>query len=65
MAEAFYKASNYQIYWKIYNLGSDDPKTVNNLAKLIGGLKTYIPEDLRGKKTWANISKIKRELNGF
>lgn len=63
VAEAFYKASITKYIGKIYNLGSDDPKTVNHLAKLIGGLKTYIPERPgEPKKTWANISKIKREL---
>ena len=66
VAEPFYIASITKYIGKIYNLGSDDPKTVNNLAKLIGGLKTYIPERPgEPKKTWANISKIKRELKWF
>ena len=44
-------------------MGNDDPKTVDNLAKLIGGSITYIPERPgEPKKTWANIARVKKEL---
>ena len=63
VAKAFYNASMTSFVGKIYNLGNDDPKTINNLAKLIGGSLIYIPERPgEPKKTWANISKIKKEL---
>jgi UDP-glucose 4-epimerase len=63
VAEAFYLAAKTKISGKIYNLGNDNPKSVNMLANLIGGKKTFIP-DRPGepKRTWANISRIKKDL---
>ena len=64
VVNAFYKASTTSNSGQIYNLGNDNPRTVNELANLIGGKKTYIPERPGEPKiTWANISKIKKELN--
>ena len=64
MAKAFYSAAKSKKSGEIYNLGSDKPQSVNTLANLIGGKKTFIP-DRPGepKRTWANITKIKRDLN--
>tara|TARA_B100000780_G_C21117951_1_gene452500 strand:- start:1694 stop:2689 length:996 start_codon:yes stop_codon:yes gene_type:complete len=63
VAEAFFKASTTSLSGEVFNLGNDNPQTINTLANLIGGKKTYIPERPgEPKKTWANISKIKRQL---
>ena len=64
VAKAFYSAAKSKKSGEIYNLGSDHPQSVNMLANLIGGKKTFIP-DRPGepKRTWANITKIKKHLN--
>ena len=64
VAKAFYSAAKSKKSGEIYNLGSDKPQSVNTFANLIGGKKTFIP-DRPGepKRTWANITKIKRDLN--
>ena len=64
VAKAFLKAATTKKVGEIFNLGSDKPQSVNQLAKLIGGKVTHIP-DRPGepKKTWANINKIKKKLN--
>ena len=49
---------------KIYNLGGGKEVSVNKIAKLIGGKKTYIPKRPgEPHRSLADISKIKRELN--
>ena len=64
VVKAFFKAATTNNVGEIFNLGSDKPQSVNQLAKLIGGKIVYIP-DRPGepRKTWANISKIKKKLN--
>ncbi len=64
VVNAFYKAAISKKIGKIYNLGSDNPQSINKLAKLIGGKISYIP-DRPGepKKTWANIEKINKDLS--
>jgi UDP-glucose 4-epimerase len=64
VAKAFFKAATTNNIGEIFNLGSDKPQSVNQLAKLIGGKIIHIP-DRPGEpiKTWANISKIKKKLN--
>tara|TARA_A100001015_G_scaffold307976_1_gene404803 strand:- start:699 stop:1697 length:999 start_codon:yes stop_codon:yes gene_type:complete len=63
VAEAFLKAATTSHNGEIFNLGNDNPQSINKLARLIGGKKVFIP-DRPGepKKTWANTSKIKRML---
>jgi len=63
VARAFFAAAKTKHVGKIYNVGNGNPITVNYLAKLMGGKKVFIP-DRPGepKKSWADISKIKREL---
>ena len=64
VVKAFYSAAKSKKSGEIYNLGSDKPQSINMLANLIGGKKTFIP-DRPGepKRTWANITKIKKHLN--
>ena len=63
VANAFLKAALTRKKGQVFNLGNDNPQSVNKLAKLVGGKVTFIP-DRPGepKKTWANTSKIKRVL---
>ncbi|MDA9233982.1 GDP-mannose 4,6-dehydratase [Candidatus Pelagibacter sp.] len=64
VAKAFLKAATTNNVGEIFNLGSDAPKSVNQLAKLIGGKIIYIPDrPAEPRKTWANINKIKKKLN--
>ena len=64
VAKAFFKAATTNNIGEIFNLGSDKPQSINQLAKLIGGKIIHIP-DRPGEpsKTWANITKIKKKLN--
>ena len=63
VAEAFYKAAITKHSGQVYNLGSDNPQSINFLTKIIGGKTIKIP-NRPGEPTitWANISKIKRHL---
>ena len=64
VAEAFYLAAKTKYVNQIYNLGNGNPKTINYIADLIGGDKTYIPERPGEPKcTWADITKITDHLN--
>ena len=48
----------------IYNIGSDNTYSINYLVELLGGDKEYIPKRPGEPDcTFANISKIKKELN--
>ena len=63
VAKAFFAAAKSKTSGQIYNLGSDKPQTVNQLANLMGGKKIFIPNRPgEPKRTWAKISKIKKEL---
>ncbi len=63
VVSAFYKAAISKKSGEIYNLGSDNPKSINKLANLIGGDIVYIPNRPgEPKTTWANIEKIKKDL---
>lgn len=63
VVNSFFKAAISNKVGQIYNVGSDNPQSINKLVNLIGGDITYIP-DRPGepRKTWANIDKIKKEL---
>ncbi|MDC2978890.1 GDP-mannose 4,6-dehydratase [Pelagibacteraceae bacterium] len=64
VAEAFYLAAKTKYVNQIYNLGNGNPQTINYIADLIGGKKTYIPaRPGEPKCTWADITKITNHLN--
>jgi UDP-glucose 4-epimerase len=64
LVKAFFKAAISKKHGNIFNLGNDKPQSINTLAKLIGGKIIYIPNRPgEPKKTWANTSKITKELN--
>ena len=63
MVNAFYKAAVSNISGQIFNLGSGKPKSVNDLVKILGGKKIYIPKRPGEPNiTYADIRKIKKVL---
>lgn len=63
VVKAFYLAALTDLTGQIWNLGAGNPQSVNMLADLIGGEKTYIPKRPGEPEcTWADISKIQEDL---
>ena len=63
VAQAFYAAGISEFSGRVYNLGAGNPQSVNRLAELLGGECEYIPKRPGEPDcTWADISKITREL---
>jgi len=49
---------------EIYNVGAGNPQSLNKLVELIGGEVIYLPKRPGEPEcTWADISKIKNNLN--
>ena len=64
VANGFYLAAINKVSEEIFNLGADNPQSINYLTDLLGGKKIFIPKRLGEPKcTWADISKIKKVLN--
>ena len=64
LTNAFAKLIKSKFKNKIYNLGSGKETSINKIADIIGGKKTFIPKrpgDLN--RSCANISKIKNDIN--
>ncbi len=63
-AEAFYALNNSKYKNQIYNLGAGNPIKIKTLAKLICDKQIKIPKRPgEPEVTFANIKKIKRDLN--
>ena len=63
VAKAFIKAGFSEIKNEIFNVGSQNPRSINKLVELLGGKKTNIPKRPGEPDcTWADISKIKKML---
>jgi UDP-glucose 4-epimerase len=63
VAEAFILAGETSIQNQIWNLGSNNPISVNTLANLLGGEKVFLPKRPgEPDTTWANNKKIVSEL---
>ena len=63
VANAFYKAAETEHVGEIYNLGADNPQSVNRLVELLGGPVIPIPKrPSEPDCTWADITKIKTQL---
>jgi len=64
VARAFYLAATTDRVNEIYNLGAGNPQTVNRLIELLGGGEVIRLPKRPGEPecTWADISKITREL---
>lgn len=64
VARAFYAAADTQVSGEVFNVGAGNPQTINRLIDLLGGEKTYVPKRPgEPDVTWADISKIKSQLN--
>ncbi len=62
--KAFLKAAESKFSGRIYNLGAGNPQSIKYLTELIGGDNIYLPtRPGEPQCTWANISKIKKDLN--
>jgi len=63
VASAFLATAETELIGEVFNLGAGNPQTVNYLVKLLGGERSYIPKRPGEPDcTWADISKIKRQL---
>jgi len=63
VTDAFYKVANTNLSGHIFNLGTGKPKSINHLAKILGGKKTYIPKRPGEPNiTCANPNKISKLL---
>ena len=64
LIDAFIKVIKSRLVNKIYNLGSGKEVSINKIASLFGGKKIFIPKRPREpKRSLANISKIKKDIN--
>ncbi len=64
LTNAFIKVAKSRLVNKIYNLGSGKEISINKIANLFGGKKIFIPKRPREpKRSLANISKIKKDIN--
>lgn len=65
VAEAFYKACTTSFGQQVWNLGSGNPKSVNDLIKILNPVGRINIPKRPGEPTvtHANIGKIKRDLN--
>ena len=63
VAEAFRLAAETRHTGQVWNLGAGNPQSVNRLVDLLGGDKVFIPKRPGEPDcTWADISKITRDL---
>ncbi|MFI4987218.1 MAG: GDP-mannose 4,6-dehydratase [Alphaproteobacteria bacterium] len=63
VAAAFLAAAETERVGQAYNLGAGNPQTVNRLVELLGGETIHIPKRPGEPDcTWADVSKITREL---
>jgi UDP-glucose 4-epimerase len=63
VAEAFRLAAETAKVGEVWNLGAGNPQAVNHLVELLGGEKVYLPKRPGEPDcTWADISKITRDL---
>ena len=63
VAKAFFMVAKTNLSGRIYNLGANNPQSINYLTELLGGPKVYIPKRPGEPDcTWADISRIKNEL---
>jgi UDP-glucose 4-epimerase len=63
VAEAFRLAGETELVNQVWNLGAGDPQSVRRLVELLGGPVVHIPKRPGEPEcTWADISKIQRDL---
>ena len=63
VANAFVKAAESRVNNQIFNLGANNPQSINLLADIIGGEKTYLPKRPGEPDcTWSSNEKISKFL---
>lgn len=63
VARAFVAAAKTDLVGEIYNIGCGEPRTINSLTSLLSSNTVSIPDRPGEPKcTWADISKIERDL---
>ena len=63
LARAFWAAADTEKSGHVWNAGFGNPKSVNELVELLGGERVEIPKRPgEPEVTWADITKIRREL---
>jgi len=63
VARAFLAAAETERTGEIYNVGTGNPQSVNRLVELIGGTVVHVPKRPgEPDVTWADITKIRRQL---
>lgn len=63
IARAFYAAAKTDKSQEVFNVGTGNPQTVNRLIELLGGEIVQLPKRPGEPDcTWADITKIRREL---
>ena len=63
VAEAFLAAAQMRVAGERFNVGAGDPQAINRLVALLGGTVVHIPKRPGEPDcTWADISKIQRQL---
>jgi UDP-glucose 4-epimerase len=63
LARAFLAAAESRVEETCYNVGAGNPQPVNRLVELLGGSVVHVPaRPGEPDCTWADISKIRREL---
>jgi UDP-glucose 4-epimerase len=63
VARAFHAAAESALSGEVWNLGAGNPQQVRRLVALIGGPAVHIPKRPGEPNcTWADISKVKRDL---
>lgn len=63
VARAFYLAATTPISGERFNLGCNNPQTINKLVDLLGGEKVYVPRRPgEPDSTWADTTKITKLL---
>jgi UDP-glucose 4-epimerase len=64
VARAFLAAAQTKLVGRVWNLGAGNPQAVNRLVELLGGEAVHIPKRPGEPDcTWADITRIKSELN--
>ncbi|MGE3149442.1 MAG: GDP-mannose 4,6-dehydratase [Pseudorhodoplanes sp.] len=63
VAEAFLAAGLAEQSGEIYNVGADNPQSVNRIVELLGGARVHLPtRPGEPDCTWADITKIRTQL---
>jgi UDP-glucose 4-epimerase len=63
VARAFLAAAETERTGEIYNVGTGNPQSINRLVELIGGTVVHVPKRPgEPDVTWADITKIRRQL---